>query len=76
VQEVRKKSRERKLDRHYVGYYRPWLQAYPTSDEFVLQLENPEVDHQTQGDQQAGRESQCTGRRKACRRMPELRGGC
>jgi hypothetical protein len=27
-------------------------------------------------DQQAGRESQCQGRRKSCRRMPELRGGC
>jgi hypothetical protein len=34
------------------------------------------VGPQTQGDQQAGRESQCRGGRKACRRMPELRGGC
>jgi hypothetical protein len=40
----------------------------------VLRLKTSEVDFQTQGDQQAGKESQ--GGRKARSRTPELRGGC
>jgi hypothetical protein len=75
VKEGGKESREREQDTYYAGK-RLWLQAYPTSDEFVPRLENPEVDPQTQGDQQAGRKSQCKGGRKSCRRMLELRGGC
>jgi hypothetical protein len=57
VQEVGKESWETEQETYYVGN-RPWLQAYPTS-EFVPLRENPEVDPQTQGDQQADRESQC-----------------
>jgi hypothetical protein len=58
VQELGKESWETEQDTYYVGN-RPWLQAYPTSNEFVPQLENPEVDPQTQGNQQAGRQRQC-----------------
>jgi hypothetical protein len=50
MQEVGKESREREQDTQYVGN-RSWLQAYQTSDEFIQQLENPEVDPRTQGDQ-------------------------
>jgi hypothetical protein len=61
---------------HVYDGNRPWLQAYLTSDAFIPRLKSPEVDPRTQGDQQESMKSQCKGRRKAGRRMPELSGGC
>jgi hypothetical protein len=53
VQEVGKESRERDT---YCVENRPWLQAYPTSGNFLQRLETPEADPQIQVNQKAGRE--------------------
>jgi hypothetical protein len=64
VQEVGKGSREREQNTVHVGN-KPCLQAYPTRDESVPRLENPKVDPQTQGDQQAEKVDVKGGERRA-----------
>jgi hypothetical protein len=64
VQKAWKESQESEQDISYVGNTLS-LQAYPTGDEFVPRLEAPEMVSKTQGDQQAGGESQREGGRGA-----------